>query len=326
MPGWDLNEGILAATVLGHPWHDDELPSLVAVDAGGAVIGFIGVQARRMRYNDQPIRGVCCTQLTVTTGHRTEAVGVLLLRRVLSGPQEITWSDSSTDVVARLWQAFGGHTDHARAADFMLVLRPLRWVGGVLRTRISGREVGRRWLPVRAFPIGSRFSQAPEEKQAPDVDGRETTAAEVAVHIGDISRHLTTHVDWDEAELDHMLRQVGAVDRGLSCRMVRRSGREIGWYAYIRRPGGVSRLLHLAAAKKAADDVLGELIADATSSGSAVLAGRAEPHLEWSLRRRRAALGFVRQPIIRASDPKLAASLGTGASLLTRLDGEVFAD
>ena len=325
MPGWELREDVLAASVIDHPWNDPETPSLVAVGDDGSVVGFIGAQARRMRFGERAIRGVCCTQLTVAAEHRAGATGALLLRRMVSGPQEVTWSDSSTDVVLRLWEAFGGHLDHARAADFMLVLRPLQWVGRVIKAKLGGGEIGRRLVPVQALPAGERFTSREPVTAAPGVEGAEATPAEVAAALPDLSRHLEVHVEWDEEELGHVLKQVGAIEEGVSCRMVRREGRVIGWYAYLRRPGEVSRVLHLAAAKRAADDVLADLIADATENGSAVLAGRAEPHLESALRRRHATLELVRQPTVRAADPALAAALGTGASLLTRLEGEVFA-
>jgi hypothetical protein len=35
-------------------------------------------------------------------------------------------------------------------------------------------------------------------------------------------------------------------------------------------------------------------------------------------------LGYVRQPVMRAKDSELASALATSASLLTRLEGEVF--
>ena len=47
--------------------------------------------------------------------------------------------------------------------------------------------------------------------------------------------------------------------------------------------------------------------------------------LKDEVRKRLAALGFAWQPVIRARDPELAAALSTGASLLTRLDGELSA-
>lgn len=330
LSGWSLDENVLAAMTLQHPWHDGDLPSLVALGDGEDIVGFIGAQARRIQFRDRRIRGVCCTQLVVAPDRRAGAVGALLLRQLLAGPQEVTWSDSATDTVVRMWQAFGGHVDHARAADFMLVLRPLRWVRGVLAAVIGREGVGRRLVPVRALPVqaASRRITGLAVRPMPmpaEVRGVRASAAEIVGDLAATSHGLEARVDWDEGQLEHVLEQVARVEGDVDCRIVQRAGRPIGWYAYLPKPGGVSRVLHLAAAKRAADDVLAELIAHAAASGSAVIAGRAEPHLEAPLRRRHAALGFARQPVIRASDPELASSLATGESLLTRLDGEVFA-
>ena len=98
----------------------------------------------------------------------------------------------------------------------------------------------------------------------------------------------------------------------------------IGWYAYVPQPGGTSRLLHLAAIEREVDAVLGELVAHAKAQGSAVLTGRGEPHLMEPLSRRFAVFGLARRPILHTNNPELAAVLATDASLLTRLDGEVF--
>lgn len=328
LSGWSLEEDVLAAMTLEHPWHDEDLPSLVALDGSGTAIGFIGAQARRMRMLDRPIRGVCCTQLVVAPDSRAGAVGVQLLRRLLSGPQDVTWSDSATDVVVRIWQAFGGYADHARASDFMLVLRPLRWIGGVLGAAAGRQSVGRQMVPVGAFPFQAASSRITGFDDAPlpaEVTGEPAGAGDIVELLPQVSQGVNAYVDWDVAELGYVMDQVERIEGCLVRRIVRRAGRPVGWYAYLSRPGGVSRVLHLAAARRTADDVLAELIAHATSSGSAVLTGRAEPHLEAPLRRRYAALGFARQPIVRAPDPELAACLATSASLLTRLDGEVFA-
>ena len=100
MEGWDLDERALVGLMLDHPWADEELPSLVA-EEGGEIVGFVGVQARRMRMDGRSIRGVCCTHAVVAPDRRGGAVGALLLSRVLKGPQDVTWADSATDTVAR---------------------------------------------------------------------------------------------------------------------------------------------------------------------------------------------------------------------------------
>ena len=74
LSGFPLTEDALAAATLDDGWHDDELPSLVAVE-DGEVIGFIRSQVRRMQFDGRPIRGVCLSDLVVSGEHRKGAPG-----------------------------------------------------------------------------------------------------------------------------------------------------------------------------------------------------------------------------------------------------------
>ena len=73
-----------------------------------------------------------------------------------------------------------------------------------------------------------------------------------------------------------------------------------------------------------ADAVLADLVAHARDQGSAVLAGRHEPQLTALLQRRLPVLGFAQRPVIHSHDSEILAAAASGASLLTRLDGEWF--
>lgn len=150
------------------------------------------------------------------------------------------------------------------------------------------------------------------------------SAGTIAEHVPALNKQRRVWVDHDEEHLDHLFRLVETFRAPLIHRLVRRGERPIGWYAYLLRPGGASRVLHLAALEREADAVLGELVSHAREQGSAALTGRAEPHLQGALERRFAVLGYARQPTIKANDPELAAAMATSSSLLTRLEGEVF--
>lgn len=324
MPGWWGSPETLAGTMLDHPWADEEIGPLVSVDRNGRILGFIGVQVRRLLFDGRPIRGAVATQLAVTED--AGAAGALLIRRVLNGPQELTWSDGTTDGVLRIWRSFGGVHDYVRAGEFLLVLRPVRWVRGAV-SAVLHRSLSREELPVGGLPFhaaGPRIAARAFPELDAEVSGVDADTATVIEHIPDIAGKLRLRVDHDQAYLDHMFALVERFAEPVIRRLVTRGERSIGWYAYRRGRRRASHLMHLMAAEGEAEAVLGELLAHARADGSAVVAGRAEPHLVEPLSRRFAVIGYTRQPAVHAKDSELANVIGTDGSLLTRLDGEVF--
>jgi hypothetical protein len=328
MEDWSLDERALVGLMLDHPWADEELPSLVAVE-NGEIVGFTGVQVRRLQFDGRPIVGVVSTNGVVAPDRRGGAVGALLLTRVLKGPQAVTWSDAAIPAVARVFEMVGGHVDQPRSADWMLVLRPVRWAGGIVGAAVRREAASSRtFVPVGAVPAqaaGPRLLRRAFPEPEANVTGEDATAATIVEHVPALNRKRRVWVDHDVAHLEHLFRLVETFRGPLVRRLVRREGRPIGWYAYLPRRGGASRVLHLAAPDADVDAVLGELVSHAREHGSAVLTGRAEPHLQEALTRRFAVLGYTRRPVLRAKDPELAAAMATSTTVLTRLEGEVFA-
>src|SRR5215216_3105786 len=104
--------------LLDHPWADPEIPSLVYVDQIGRIVGFIGSHVRRLRFNDQRIRVGLSGQFMSHPDARNRAVGALLLRRYLAGPQDMSMT-SAVGEMTRMWKALGGQ---------MAVTGSIRWV------------------------------------------------------------------------------------------------------------------------------------------------------------------------------------------------------
>jgi hypothetical protein len=330
LPAWTSEERIprsLAGTFLDAPWTDEDLPSLVAMDEGGAIIGFIGCQVRRFRLDERTLRGVCISHLTVDPSHRAGAAGALLLRHVFSGGQDIIYSDTANEEVVRMWNAFGGYLDGVRACEWMVVLRPTRWLRTLAASKLPRRQREGDPVPVSALPhsaIKPWSGKSGLAEPEPGTSGEDVDAAAIVEHLPQLTAGIRLRVDYDEPFLNHLFGEIEAQCGRLVRRLVRRDDRVLGWYAYLPRPGGVSRVLEVFTTSRDGAAVVGEMLTHAHDQGSAVITGRLEPHLIRPLRPQVPVLGLARQPVIHSKDPEIRATLATGSALLTRLDAEWF--
>ena len=291
------------------------------------MVGSVVAAVRRLRYDDREIRGVCCSHLVVDPESRSTAAGALLLSRLLAGPQDLTWSDSANDPVLRMWRVYGGQVDHSRACDWMLVLRPLRWLAGIAAALPRRTAASRELIPVAAFPfqaLGARRNTSGDSDSG--VSGEDVGPAEVAEHWPALASKARIRPDYDEPFLDHLFSLVGRRDGPLTVRLVRRGDAPIGLYACIPGRGRGVRVLHLSGREREISAVMGELIEHSRRAGARFLFGRMEPHLDTPIRQRLAAIGLARRPIIHCRDPELLAVLQTEAALLTRLEQRMVLD
>lgn len=325
--GWDADESFLRATLLDHPQVDPAFPSLVALDTDGSLLGFIGSQPRKLRVGNEVLTGVVCSHLTVSTAPTAGPAGALLLARLLRGEQALTWSDSANAPVARIWRAFGGELDHARAMDWMLMLRPGRWLSSNLASALRGRRIRRDALPVAGLPAHVAPSQVSGFKSPdhePEISSSRARPTDIVAAFPNGPRGFTVSVQHDADHLEHVFSLVRRYEGPVVAHTVSRGEVPIGWFTYLLRETGVARLLHLAAAEMDTSAVLAALVDHACNSGVNVLAGRADPHLNQALAPWLPIFGLARQPVIHCRDAALRAKLGTASALLTQLDSEWF--
>lgn len=313
----------LEHTLLASPWNDPELPSLVALE-GNRVTGFLALHPRRMRLDDRTLRVVCCSHFVVDAEHRGGAAGALLLGRCLQGPQDLTISDTATDVVARVWSTYGGHVDAARSCEWMHVLRPGRLVTRLARQWVAGTRPDRNDLPVPGLPlhVAGRLVPMLRVPDDPLVEGETITPTQAIAEIPFVTRKLRLRADYDESYLSWLVDRLRCTLGEVILRSVRRGGRALGWYIYVLRPTGVGRVLQVLAAPRHSEAVVSELLADARSRGAALLSGRLEPHLYEPLRRRHTAIGFAERHVVHSRHSDVLEAHATPPAVVSRLDGE----
>jgi hypothetical protein len=316
----------LEKILLNHPWADAELPSLVYVDRDGAVKGFLGLHVRRMMFDGRPIRVACGGQLATEPAVRGQAAGALLVREYLRGPQDLSLTDSASEIVQQMWERFGGETVHLQCIGWVRLFRPWRFASEFLfrerkALKQAGRAVSSVLDPATSMAAGSYVSV-----RRPDVSATQLTPRDLAATLPKLADRVRLRPDYDEEFLAWLFQRLAEVtSRGTPVGFVVRdgAGRELGWYMYFLQVGGISRVLGIAANARSVGSVLDHLLHHAQSSGSAGLQGRLEPELVEPLSRRRCLFhssGY--RVLIHSSRPEILCAIQSGAALLTRLDGD----
>lgn len=306
------------------PWADPEIPSLVYADDGGSIVGFLGSHVRRARVDGRAIRLAYGGQLVVDPEVRSRAVGAMLFRTHLWGPQEATITDGANDTVRRMWEICGGETSHLKTMTWTRILRPARFASDYVLAKLRRPWLARRLRPLckpldSVGPLARRLRPALPGTSAGPLDARA-----LLEHMPAVTDFLRCYPDYDEAFLAWLFREMPAVaSRGTLVRsLVRDSGGEVlGWYVYYLE-SAFSQVLQVAAKRGAAGAVLDDLFHHAHANGTAALGGRLEPQLVEPLSKRRCIFGWSGGALIHSRNRSLLGVLLSSQCWLGRMDGE----
>jgi hypothetical protein len=315
-------------TFFDYPGADPQIPSLVYLDDDGRIAGFLGSSVRRLSFEGRSVRLGISGQLVTEPEVRNRAAGAFLMKEYMNGPQDLTLTDTASDLVRRIWEGLGGETSQLACVGWVRLFRPWRFAADYL-----GRRRGRPGLAGGARPVWAALDAAsaavargalrPDE---PEGSAEELTPAAIANHLPAVAKSFPLRPAYEEdfaAWVLGALREVKT--RGeLIARLVRgRDGSVRGWYVYYLPPGGIAQVIQLAANERAVDDPLDHLLHDAWSRGASGVQGRVEAHLREPLSRRRCvfhASGYL--ALLHSRNPELLHAIQAGRALLTRLEGE----
>jgi hypothetical protein len=319
-------------TLVAAPPSDPEIPSLVALD-GGAIVGFLGSYVRPMEFEGRQVRMACSAHLLTDRSVRTQALGALILRRYLDGPQDVTITDGATREVQRMWESFGGATAHLQSLVWVEPIRPAALAAHRLAHRFSAARLETALRPLSALvdlPVRRLLHAEPAEYSVAPAG-----PAEFARAVSEVTGGFALRPLYDEAYLGWLfaeLRRIAAeppvfpdrVERGdLATCVVSLKGRTAGAFACQTRRGGACRVLAAYCAERDAPLVLAAARTHAEANGAAAVFGRVEPHLLAALWQRRVLIRFGGgRMLVRSGDARLESAPARGDAIVTRLDGE----
>jgi predicted N-acetyltransferase YhbS len=117
-------EAYLRRVFFESPWHDPELPALVA-DERGTIAGFVGVVPRPFVRGRERLRGAVATQFMVAPESRG-LTGLRLMQGAFGGAQDLLFADVVNPGARLVWERSGGSTALMYGFQWIRTLRPAR--------------------------------------------------------------------------------------------------------------------------------------------------------------------------------------------------------
>lgn len=318
---------------LGMPGCDPEIAPLVHAEPDGRVTGFIGLNAQTMDWSGRTVRAGIASALMVSDGAGDKLAGARLVKAALAGPQDITLTETATDVSARMWVGARAALLPQYSLDWIRVLRPGSYLVDLAASRLGAARflapLGRgldRVSGRRAADAGLNWSGLPDGWVGQGgLAATEIDAAAFAALVGPLSEQFALRPAWSEGQLDTLLacaRQKPDWGALVLAAANTRGGKPVGAFAYYVRPGQVCRVLQVLALPGQAGPVLDCLLGDALRRGVVALRGRTQPALLEAMLGRRVAFVNEASSLVHSRDERLVEACRGGELFFNGIAGE----
>lgn len=310
---------------------DAGLYSRVHVRADGTVSGFLGVLPMEMEFEGRRLWAANCGTFACDDRDTDPFAGARLLRDVLSGPQALSFTETSNDVSTEMWRTARAHVLGPYSLDWLRILKPSTFV-----VEAASRRIALARLAKPAARLADRLLFRPGDKQvwshytslAGKADAFVATPA-ADDDVIDACRQLLTPFAlrplWEPPVLRDMLRHAArkAHHGERICHLVKtRSGKVVGLYLYYGNPGGIGRTVQIMAAPGQESIVIDCLLRNAHERGLVAIRGQTQPALLQAMIGKKIAFLHASSTVVHSRDPALVDAMANGRAFLNGLAGE----
>jgi hypothetical protein len=316
----------LLALYLRNPWVKGAGPSLV-YKVDGKVIGFIGGIPLAMEFEGRPVSAVVAGNHMVDPDARDPFVAPRLLKALLGGGQDLTFSDTANEASRRMWGSAGARISTLYSFRWMRVFKPM----GTAMTFVGKSTIGRvsasilsPFTVVADIGLG-RFINSRIRQGEPGLERRELKRETLLEGLKSFGRQRPLRPIYDAGGIDWLLSMAAEKQRfgDLYSEAVHKNSALQGWYLFYHRRGDVGQVVQFVARPQAVAQVFNTMCSQALDLGCVALVGYCDPEHTKTLTHE-GCFYFHRHAytVAHSRDTALAEAFIKGDVFLTRLEGE----
>ncbi|WP_420412577.1 hypothetical protein [Roseibium sp.] len=319
-----------------HPENNGGVGSLVHETTSGDISGFLGGYAAPMIYENNPLLAAICGSFMVKDPKAEPLTAPRLMKAFLNGPQDLSLSETASEVSHTMWTKLGGITlpDYSwtwhrslRPADFLLTTLAarspmLRHAQSIFKpiTRLVDRSVlkrkkddGKSWL---AFGKGENRS----------FTSVESISQEEFVELFEKCTHVfSPRPAFEKSQLLDILEdagqkaELGPMTLGKVCG---KGDRSLGAIVCHSGQDGILRILQMLAIPKAEAQVLDAVLTYANELGAVSVSGRVQPNFLPEMLGRRIFLSNHNATVVHSRNSDIVNAFKQGNGFANGLVGE----
>lgn len=326
-PGLAAYRDYLTRVFLANAAGTSPISSLVYEQPDGRIAGFLGVVPRQVAINGRHYQAAISSQFIVDPASHVGLVALRLTKAYLEGPQDLSIADEANDVSRKIWEGLGGTTALLLSIYWTRPLRPARLAVSYLRARrgLASIAIVGQPLAVVADALAARLPRSQFRQVAPIATGEPLLARTVLAHTADFCGANCLRVEYDERTCQSLLDRTATRSAGgrVLSAVVKNGATVLGWYIAHLDDDGVADVAQLSASPASIHDVLDHLFYHAWRRGAVSVTGRLDPRFMQALSDKYCVF-HRRGPwlLIKAAKPELLHAFETGATCLSRFDGE----
>lgn len=310
---------------------DPELVSKVHVRGDGRVSGFLGVLPLPMEIGGRQIRAAVCGTFMVDAHEDDPFAGARLLRDVLSGPQDLSFSETSNDVSTAMWRKMRASVMPDYSLEWLRIMRPASFMLEMASSRAAALRLLKPVVaPLDGILIRGKETQSwaayrPLADKADALADEDAAEEDLAAVIPGLLSSFDLRPLWSEEALALMLAHARRkANHGARVqRIVRtRSGKPVGLFIYYGDPGRIGRVVQIMAVPGQEGTVIDRLLKHAHERRMVAMRGRTQPALLDAMIGRKFAFVHASSTVVHCRDLELLQPFYTGKAFVNGLAGE----